>query len=361
MRMPQAADSTVRGIPDLVSFLLGTYNAGEHIAQTLDTMLAQTYSPMEIIVVDDGSTDNTLEVLRSYGDRIKVIAQPNGGVSASRNTGLRHARGEFIALMDHDDLCFPERIAMEVAFLRQHPDIGLVSTEFSGFDANGPLAEIYSPYYYTQCNRSKGWPKGHFPEATEFDVGPYLVPPSPTPVMTPVYMGEIYQAMASGNLVHPPTAVFRAHLIEAAGEFDPKAKMMCDWEWLIRMSKVTRFAYIDRPTLNYRRSSFQVSSERYNKTASLDTIYVAERAVALDPDLWKYRRHIFRPHLAITILDAAYANAETRPILALQLLGKAIVRYHWFDGYAFSVLVKALTPNALLRVVRRIRGTHLPR
>ena len=359
--MPEAADSTMRGIPDLVSFLIGTYNAGEHIAQTLDTVLAQTYSPMEIIVVDDGSTDNTLDVLRSYGDRIQIVAQPNGGVSASRNTGIRAARGEFIALMDHDDLCFPERIAMEVAFLRQHPDIGLVSTEFSGFDENGPLAEIYSPYYYSQCDRSKGWPKGHFPEETTFDVGPYLVPPSPVPLMTPVYMGEIYQAMASGNLVHPPTIVFRAHLIEAAGEFDPKAKMMCDWEWLIRMSKVTRFAYIDRPTLSYRRSSFQVSSERYRKTARLDTIYVAERTVELDPDLWAKHKDIFRPHLAETILDAAYANAEARPRLALQLLGKVIVRYHWFDRYALNVLIKALTPNKLLSTIRRIRGIKPPR
>ena len=359
--MPEAVDSSPRGIPGLVSLLIGTYNAGEHIAQTLDTVLAQTYSPMEIIVVDDGSTDNTLDVLRSYGDRIQVIAQPNGGVSAARNTGIRAARGEFIALMDHDDLCFPERIALEVAFLKQHPDIGLVCTEFSGFDENGPLAEIYSPYYYSQCDRSKGWPKGHFPDATEFDVGPYLVPPSPKPVMTPVYMGKIYEAMASGNLVHPPTVVFRAHLMAAAGEFDPQAKMMCDWEWLIRMAKITPFAYIDRPTLSYRRSSFQISSERHRKTARLDTIYVAERTVELDPSLWARRKDVLRPHLVNTILDAAYANAETRPGLALQLLGKVIVRYHWFDGYAFSVLIKALTPNALLSMVRRIRGNPPPR
>lgn len=356
-----ASEPAKQGEPGLVSLLIGTYNAAEHIAQTLDTVLAQTYSPIEVIVVDDGSTDNTLAVLATYGDRIKVIAQPNGGVAASRNTGLAHARGEFIALMDHDDLCMPERIDIEMAFLRQHPEIGLVSTEFSGFDETGPLAEIYSGYYYSQCNRSKGWPKGHYSSETTFDVGPYLLSASAEPVNVPVYIGKVYDSMACGNMVHPPTIVFRAHLLAESGWFDMKAKMMCDWEWLIRMSKVATFAYIDYPLLSYRRSSFQVSSERHRKVARMDTIYVAERVVELDPEIWVRRHDILRPHLANTVLDAAYANAEALPGVALKLVAKVIWRYHWFDVYTAQVLIKALTPNKLLSAIRQMRGIKPPR
>src|SRR5438132_14303342 len=106
---------SVAGQP-LVSVLIATYNARPFIAETLDSVLAQTYRGVEVIVVDDGSTDGTWEVLQSFADRIQCIAQANGGVAVARNAGLRAARGSFIALMDHDDICEPERIASQVRF-----------------------------------------------------------------------------------------------------------------------------------------------------------------------------------------------------------------------------------------------------
>lgn len=350
-------DNTARpGQAGLVSVLIGTYNAAPYIAQTLDSVLAQTYSPIEVIVVDDGSTDETWAVLQSYGERIVAIRQPNGGVAAARNTGLRHARGEFIALMDHDDLCMPERIAVQVALLRRCPEIGLCGTEFSGFDDKKPLAEVYSPFYYSQCDRAQGLPAGHFAKTVELDVGPALATPSAQPVIAPVYTGRVYDAMACGNFIHPPTVLFLASLLVSVGEFDLSSQMMCDWEWLVRVAKVTAFGYIDRPLLNYRRSSTQISSERHRKSARLDTVQVAERIVEQDPELWQRCGKTLRPHLAGLNLDAAFANAETNPRLSLKLLAKVLFRYRWFDRYALQVLIKALTPNHVLALVRNARG-----
>lgn len=344
-------------VPRLVSVIIGAYNSARHIGETIDTMLAQTYQPMELIIVDDGSTDDTWQVLQSYGKRIVAVRQANGGVPAARNTGLVHARGEFIALMDHDDLCMPERIAAQIALLDQHPEIGLCCTEFSAFSDKGPIAERYSPYYYAQCAADRGGAAAQFPRKTTLDVAACLPTPARTPVNVPVYMGSVYDTMACGNFTHPPTVLFRAALIDQIGGFDPEARLCTDWDWLVRAARVTDFAYIDRPLLNYRRSNTQISSERYSKNASVDVVMVAERIVARDPELRQRRGPALRKLLSEVTIDAAYANSEDRPGLALSLLAKAALRYGAFNGTATRALFKALVPDALLSMARRGRGT----
>lgn len=98
----------------MVSVIIPTYNRASTLRRTVDSALAQTYQPLEVIVVDDGSTDGTLEVLRSYGDRIHAITQPNGGPSAARNTGAKAANGEWLAFLDSDDVWRPEKIGRQV-------------------------------------------------------------------------------------------------------------------------------------------------------------------------------------------------------------------------------------------------------
>lgn len=343
-------------VPRLVSVIIGAYNSARHIGQTIDTMLAQTYRPLELIVVDDGSTDNTWQVLQSYGDRIVAVRQANGGVPAARNTGLEHARGEFIALMDHDDLCMPERIAVQIALLDQHPEVGLCCTEFSAFSDKGPIAERYSPYYYAQCAAERGGAAAQFPRKTSLDVAACLPVPASSPVNVPVYMGSVYDTMACGNFAHPPTVLFRAALVDQIGGFDPAARLSTDWDWLVRAARVTDFAYIDRPLLNYRRSNTQISSERYNKNASVDVVRVAQRIAARDPELMRRRGTALRKLLSEVTIDAAYTNSESRPWLAIRLVTKAALRYRAFNGTAARALFKALVPYALLNMARRGRG-----
>src|ERR1700682_2719309 len=104
----------------LVSIIIPTYNRAGVICQTIDNVLAQTYPETEVIVVDDGSVDNTQEVLHKYGDRIRVIAQSNGGPASARNRGIEVSQGEIIAFQDSDDLWKPEKIARQVALLGKY-------------------------------------------------------------------------------------------------------------------------------------------------------------------------------------------------------------------------------------------------
>src|SRR4029450_5225599 len=96
--------------PPKVSVIIPTYNGAGFIGETIDSVLEQTYQDFELIVVDDGSTDETHKVLNSYGDKLKICSQANRGVTAARNAGIQAASGELIAFLDHDDLWEKEKL-----------------------------------------------------------------------------------------------------------------------------------------------------------------------------------------------------------------------------------------------------------
>ena len=115
----------------LVSVVIPSFNYARFLVDCVDSALAQTYPHREIIVVDDGSTDNTRQVLEHYGDKIVYIHQSNQGLSQARNTGIHAAKGEFIALLDSDDLWHPRKLELQIRCMKDHPEIGLLATELS--------------------------------------------------------------------------------------------------------------------------------------------------------------------------------------------------------------------------------------
>lgn len=115
-------------IPELVSIVIPAYNAAGWVARAIDSALAQTYEKREILVVDDGSTDATPEVLKGYGNHIHVLHQPNGGLSSARNLGIRSASGEYVAFLDADDHWMPEKLVRQVEHMQGDSRLGFCST-----------------------------------------------------------------------------------------------------------------------------------------------------------------------------------------------------------------------------------------
>ena len=113
----------------LVSVVIPTYNYGRFVRQAVDSALAQTYPHREVIVVDDGSTDDTKARLEPYGGGIRYVYQENQGLSAARNAGIRSARGRYVALLDADDLWHPQKLERQVAYLASHPEVALLAAE----------------------------------------------------------------------------------------------------------------------------------------------------------------------------------------------------------------------------------------
>lgn len=110
------------GAKPLVSVIIPAYNAQDMIGETLDSILAQTYRNLEIIVVDDGSTDRTSQVVKGYGSRVLYHYQKNsGGCAVPRNAGIERSSGDFLCFIDADDLMAPDRVALQVAFMERYP------------------------------------------------------------------------------------------------------------------------------------------------------------------------------------------------------------------------------------------------
>lgn len=128
----------------LVSIIIPTYNRADLLPLTVDCCLAQTYPEIEIIVVDDGSTDNTVQVMERYKDRVRLICKPNGGVSTARNAGYEASAGTYLLFLDSDDLIPPQKIDVLVRAMEAHPTWGMVYSAWQCVDATGQqvLSEV---------------------------------------------------------------------------------------------------------------------------------------------------------------------------------------------------------------------------
>lgn len=162
--------------------LMPAYNAAPFLREAIDSVLAQTFPDFELLIVNDGSTDTTAAILDTYTDpRIRVYHQQNQGVIGALNTGLQHAAGLYIARFDADDVCYPQRLAVQAAYLRKHPDCVLVGSAADAIDEDGNFLFEWQPEAYdpeglqqqilTTCPFDH--PTVAYPRALALDLGGY--------------------------------------------------------------------------------------------------------------------------------------------------------------------------------------------
>jgi glycosyltransferase involved in cell wall biosynthesis len=125
--------------------VIATYNRARLLKETIESVLKQTLQDFELIVVDDGSTDDTEKVLKSYGDRVRYFRQENRGPSAARNLGIRRARASWISIQDSDDICAPNHLKTLFGFVEKNPDCGMVFANGSYLDDPGPKGKTIIP------------------------------------------------------------------------------------------------------------------------------------------------------------------------------------------------------------------------
>src|ERR1035441_1356726 len=205
----------------LVSVVVPTYNRAYILCRAIDSVRAQTYSNWEVVIVDDGSKDDTAATISSkYGDdpRVRYIYQSNTGVTGARNKGIRASGGDYVAFLDSDDIWKPWKLETQVACFKRFPEVGMVFTEFEGVNAAGEvvmsrgLKQIYEAYDNFQPSESLWRTSCALTEIVKF--GDEVEPG------TRVYVGNIYAPMLRGNLVHTSTSMLSRARIEKVGGFD---------------------------------------------------------------------------------------------------------------------------------------------
>lgn len=209
-----------------VSVIIPTYNRAQFISQTIDSVLAQTFTDYEIIVVDDGSTDETAQILAGYGNQLRLFSQANSGPSAARNLGLQVAQGEFVGFLDADDLWYPEMLATTVSHLCTNPQIDLICGAWDVIDETGQMIRPAN---------------------------------TPSSVQSSV-QADFLRTIATGNRFLPLAMLFRRKCFACCGVFDTTLKGVEDWDlWLRLAVHGHKIDLVDIPLARYRRHKISLT------------------------------------------------------------------------------------------------------
>ncbi|MDZ8221837.1 MULTISPECIES: glycosyltransferase [unclassified Nostoc] len=294
-----------------VSVIIPTYQRADLVSETIESVLAQTYTDYEIIVVNDGSTDNTREVLAQFKDKITVIHQENKGLPAARNTGIIASRGRYIAFVDDDDLWIPYKLEKQVACFESNPNIGLV----------------YSNMIYFKDNRvfsSKMWPKGSHPSGVLQDWMLFMI-----------------------DYIPVPTVVVRRECFDEVGLFDETLTSCEDYDLWLRIIEKFPVHFLNEPVAFYRLSTNSMSKNK--ERMLVNEIRVQEKAFSRNPNLKKldiklldqnfYSKYLTLAHFYID----RYQGEKARLVLEKYRQARGINSiYEWLWIISFPALNSSL-------------------
>ena len=221
-----------------VSVIIPTYNRRDKIAAAIESALGQTYNNLEIIIIDDGSSDNTYEILGKYGDKIRYIYQENRGVSSARNRGIKECSGDLVAFLDSDDQWLPEKIEKQIELLKANPCVSVVLCEYYFMYENG---EIFG--------QSQRW--------RDFNEH-----------------GKIFNNILMNPAFVPPSVLIYKQVLFDIGLFDETLKTAEDQDMMLKLASKYRFGLVEEPLFMCMREHEGLSQLH---TTYDDTIFVVTR------------------------------------------------------------------------------------
>jgi glycosyltransferase involved in cell wall biosynthesis len=268
-----------------VSVVIPTYNRAYCLGATIGSLQAQTYPHWEALVIDDGSSDGTAELMRSLSaadPRVKYFPQKNAGVSAARNAGLRLVDGEWAAFLDSDDAWEPWKLAAQIACFDRLPEVGMVWTDMNAFDADGKLVsprhlrKMYAAYERVgDIQMFQG-------EQKLSDLAPDLAGMHEELAGAVVHWGEIYSWMMYGNVVHTSTVLLRKDRLRKVGFFEESYKTGEDHDFHMRTCLEGPVALLDAPCIRYRIAggADQLTSPKHQLEIARNGLLIREAALA---------------------------------------------------------------------------------
>ncbi len=311
-----------------VSVVVTAYNHGRFIRQALDSVLAQTLWPAEVLVVDDGSTDDTRSILASYGERIKPILRANRGVAAARNEGVARARGELIAFLDADDVWSPEKLAVQANALRRHPGAAMVGVDGYEFDEGGTLA---ASLFGSAVD-------GLFPDGED------------------IVAGRFYRALVRSNFIATTSQVLlRTDVLEGVGPSNTRLAVASDYDLYLRIAADYDICLVRTPLVGWRYLASGASGPRELREFrwGLETLHVLRRHAREGPPADReFVRREYRWRLERTAQRAYLYGRERDRRFARRYLGR-LIRQHPRSRHAVAYLLALSAPASVVRTLGR--------
>lgn len=258
-----------------VSVIITTYNRSALVAEALASVFAQTYRDYEVIVVNDGSTDDTRAVLAGYGDRIRCIHQPNSGLNAARNAAIEQARGAYFALLDDDDLWEPYKLDLSMALLSRFPRTAFAFTNFSIL-RNG---ERVTRDGLRTWHDVREW-RDLYPLQHDLSVSELPLEGGIPVTRLNVFEADIYEPSLAGPWVLPAASLVRRSAVPANLRFNAADQTCGDWEFFARLSHHGGAAFADVDAAINRSHEDAVRLTRLPRPVQLS------RRVAMTERLW---------------------------------------------------------------------------
>lgn len=232
----------------LVSVIVPTYNCEAFIGDAIESILNQSYTPMEIVAVDDGSSDGTMRVLQSFGNRVRAFSQPNSGPAAARNHAVRESRGEYLAFLDGDDLWLPGQPGVLMDHVARHPETKVIYGEWAVWhpDADGKYPPLIRPS------------------------------PVPHPEVDPAGSGWVYSKLLFDSIIHIIAAVIHRSVHESVQGFDESLRTGSDYDFWLKVSRRFPVVKLRSPVAVYRQN---LSSVTYTLRTENNAYRLLKRAV----------------------------------------------------------------------------------
>ena len=299
-----------------ISVIIPAYNAEHTIEETIKSVLEQTFPDFEIIVIDDGSSDRTLNVVREIVDpRIKCFSYTNGGSSVARNRGISHATGEFIAFLDADDLWTPDKLELQLEALQKNPEAG--------------VAYSWTYFLYEDEHRS-------YADTSN------------------LYEDNVYAELLIKNFLHNGSnPLIRRQAIDTIGLFKASLIFCEDWDFYIRLASIYPFVLIQKPQVIYRQSIGTKSS----KIKQVEEAILTVTDIAFEAAPSKYKRLKYKSLAwSYKYLAQQYLRYQNKPStlkLAVNNLLKAVFLQP-------SILLEEYTQGLIRKLIKQSMRLYTP-
>jgi glycosyltransferase involved in cell wall biosynthesis len=312
-------------VPPKLSVIIASYNHQDYIAETLRSLEQQTYQDFEIIIVDDGSTDKTVEVAKNAQSRAQIYTQQNQGVVAARNRGVNLAKGRYICFVDSDDVVLPERFAKQVAMLDGDDDLGLVFADALIIDSQGAEIGKFSDVY-------------------------------------PIVPGDTAQMLAMHYCFTPMiTVMVRADVLRKTGPFKKPGPISDYMKW-IEVAHISKVHYDPEPLGCWRRHRASTSKQANKVKSYAKTRTALKRILRKYPTLQaEIGNRIVKRYSRSYFLTAFWLAADGNVWRARKYYCKAVKLYpRSFENWGGLILTYFPAKNLVVKLHRYVRAKKLP-